>query len=132
MSENETLPYDPVLKVAMEEIKAILDKYDIGANIILGSKTHSEYFYDFPTWSIVQFAEKGSLKQGLKIVSKRKDYKSLEEQHQISEYSTGLIARNRDMAAQTFSMFQDVFEQLENHFEIEHKPFSGHTPHMTH
>lgn len=39
------MQYNPKLKKAADEIKLILQKYDIAANVILHTPGHSEYLY---------------------------------------------------------------------------------------
>jgi len=121
------LPYDPDLKIAIEEIKAILDKFQISATVILNSPTHAEYLNYFPVWSAIQFEKS---KPMIKIRSKRKDFNSREEQHAILEASVGLIARARDISAQNFTMYHEIFKIMEKHMDIVHKSFSGHMPHF--
>ncbi len=122
------LLYDPELKEAMLEIQEILDKHKIGGNIALTSQSHSEFLYHFPEWSVIQFDKN---KPGeVRIRSKRKDFKSKEEQRQMTEYSTHIVAQNRDLAARSFDVFDNLFKMLEKYFDIEHKPFHGFTPHF--
>jgi hypothetical protein len=54
MKEKE-VKFDPVLKQAMEEIKSVLAKYDIGGHVVLSSKSHGEFLFHFPTWSKAQW-----------------------------------------------------------------------------
>jgi len=122
---NENLPYDPDLKEAMLKIQEIMDEYKIGGSITLASKTHAEFLYHFPKWSIVQLVKPS----GVRIRSKRKDFDSKEEQHKINEESCHLVARVRDMSGQAFMIFENIFKQLDDHFDIEHEPFSKLTPH---
>lgn len=51
---------DPKLKEAMEEIKAILKKYDCAASVLLQSQAHAEYLYELsPSWSCVSLTPDG-------------------------------------------------------------------------
>jgi hypothetical protein len=121
-------PYDPKLKEAMLEIQEILDKHKIGGNIALTSQSHSEFLYHFPEWSVIQFDKN---KPGeVRIRSKREDFKSKEEQHQMTRYSTHIVAQNRDLAGRSFEVFDTLFKELEKYFDIEHKPFHGFTPYF--
>ena len=46
------MQYSPKLKKAAEEIKSILKKYDIAANVVLHTPGHSEYLLEItPTYS---------------------------------------------------------------------------------
>lgn len=49
---------DPRLKEAMEEIKAVIKKYDIAATVHLQSPGYSEFLYELsPTWSAITVEE---------------------------------------------------------------------------
>lgn len=59
MKEKEVkTQFDPVLKQAMQEIQAVLTKYEIGGHVILSSKTHGEFLFHFPSWSKAQWEGK--------------------------------------------------------------------------
>lgn len=125
---SKELPYDPVLKTAMLEIQEILDKHDIGGSVILTSQSHSEFLYHLPNWCIVQFDKK---KPGhVRIKSKKKDFKDRKQQHLMAEFSTHVIAQNRDLSAQSFDIFDRLFKELEKYFDIDHQPFKGFAPHF--
>ena len=54
------MQYSPKLKVAMEEIKAILTKHDIAAGVVLHTPGHSEFLLHLtPTYSCVKPEMKG-------------------------------------------------------------------------
>lgn len=64
------MQYNPKLKKAAEEIKQILQKYDIAANVILHSPGHSEYLLHItPTYSCA-WLENGMIR----FRAKKKDY----------------------------------------------------------
>lgn len=48
---------DPKLKAALAEIEQIMEKHDCGGIISLHSKTHTEYKFVMPKWSLITFAE---------------------------------------------------------------------------
>ncbi len=120
------MSYDIELKKAMESIKAILKKYDIASSIVLVSHNNSEFLYELPTWSAMQWNDDG---KSMKIKSKKNDFKTSDQQRINLEQSVHIIAQNRDIAAQSFEMFQKVYETLEKHIEIKHKSYSGFEPH---
>lgn len=77
------------LKNAMEEIKFILDKHDIGASVVLATENQTEFFYKVtPTWSIITH----NLETGeIRVTSKREDYDSDEDQIKSIEDSANLV-----------------------------------------
>lgn len=117
--------YDPKLKKAMEEIKAILKNYDIGGAITLVSKTHSEYLYDLPTWSCVAFTDRG-----LSIYSQERHFKSKNEQKENQEVSFHVFYQIRDIAAQTFMIFEECTKAIKQNANVEHQSFYNFTPHQ--
>lgn len=124
------MSYDPDLKVAVLEITEILEKYDIGATVTLTSKTHAEFFYRFADWSVIQFVKENKYgSRAIRIKSKRSDFDSKEEQRKKTADSVGSVAQYRDIAAQTFTIFDKIYKELEKFMEIDHKPFSDFTPH---
>lgn len=118
--------YDPALKKAMAEIKTILTKFDVGAAITLASKTHSEFNYHFPTWSVVQFFGQS----GVRIKCKEDDFGSAKAQQEALAVSCHVILQIRDIAAQTFLAMTHIEKQIAAFVDIEHKPYQGFRPHQ--
>lgn len=54
MSANRQPGYDPKLKVAAKEIRAVLEKHQVAGSISLASDTHAETCIYFPRWSMIQ------------------------------------------------------------------------------
>lgn len=119
--------YDPKLKEAMAKIKVILKEYDIGASISLVSKTHGEFLYHMPTWSAAQIQS-----NQLRVKSKKKDYASVEEQHEVAELTAHLILSLRDMAVNDLRVMGGIAEILNEKWDIDHVPFADFTPHEEH
>lgn len=117
-----SIKYDPKLKEAMAKISGILDEYDIGASIALCSKSHSEFLYHFPKWSLAQFNEK---KDGVRIKAK-----SSNNDQSALEVTTHLICQIRDIAIQTYGAYEGIIKELEKHIEIDHKSYSNFSPHF--
>ena len=115
---------DPKLKMAMEEIKRILVKYDIAAQITLVSPTHSEFLYHVLTsWSVVVWNE-----DSIRFKSKRADFKNKKEQNYKTNSTVHMLLQIRDIAGQTFMILDKIKTQLDKHMKIEHKPFQGFKP----
>ena len=117
---------DPKLKEAMAEIKGILKKHDIGAQVTLVSETHAEFFYEIsPSWSVAYF-EHGNL---LRLRAKRADFKTLEEQKRCVNSTIHMVHQIRDISAQSFSNMLDLTDMLGKQFEIDHTPYADFEPH---
>lgn len=73
-------PYDPKLREAMEDIKAVLRKHDIMGCAVLASPTHSEFLCEpGATWSVAKI-ENINGEPGIRFRSKREDWPSKEAQ----------------------------------------------------
>ncbi len=116
---------DPKLKQAIAEIRAILNKHDIGAAITLVSDTHAEFYYHLtPSWSVVQIRD-----TTLHFKSRRKDFKTLKEQVRCTTLSTSMLCQIRDLNAHSFNFMEGVLTNLSKHYHIDHKAFADFTPH---
>jgi hypothetical protein len=117
--------HDPKLKEAMEEIKVILRKYDVGASVTLVSPTHSEFLYELePTWSCVRFTNDPKGQPALRFTATLERYGSAEKRQEAAELTTHMLLQIRDLGGKTFMTFEEVRKQLERFFKIDHKPFS--------
>lgn len=82
---QQTLPYDPKLRDAAEEIRAVFAKYDVLGTCAMASPTHSELiFQPEATWSLVRWEGVGPERMGLRFRSKREDFESKEAQDQAT------------------------------------------------
>ena len=62
------MQYSPKLKMAMEEIKAVLKKHDIGAFCVLHTPGHSEYLMEItPSYSCAKIESSGNLRIRAKL-----------------------------------------------------------------
>lgn len=109
--------YDPKLRDAMDEIKSILQEYDIGGFISLNSKTHGEFkiAIDLPTWSVVKFTED---EKAVRVKFKK-------EQKEEAEATIAMIANMRDLSAMLFMQSDQIIAQIEKHVQVDHVPFGG-------
>jgi hypothetical protein len=79
---------DPKLQSAMEEIKVILKKHDIAANVVLASPSHMEYLREIcPSWACLKVED-----SGIRIKALRKDYPDLGAWRKHVEVTVGMIA----------------------------------------
>jgi hypothetical protein len=107
---------DPILKEAMAEIRAILNKHDIGGAVALVSPTHSEFLYHLtPSWSVCYFEAPSQLR----LRAKRADFKTKAEQKRCVESSAHMVYQLRDLGAQTYEQMVCIADKLERHFTID-------------
>ncbi len=118
--------FDPNLKMAAEEMKEILKKYDIGGHITLVSPTHSEFMFAIsPSWSCARFTADTNQ---IHFKATQEMFGSKEECKKAQERSLHLILQIRDMGAQAFHVMENVRVQLSKFFDIDHVPFSTKPP----
>src|SRR3990167_2276574 len=123
------LGFDPNLKDAAEEIKKIMQKYDIGGHITLVSPTHSEFMYAItPSWSCARFERLPNGEVGIRFTATEKRYGCKETSRKYQENTAHLLLQIRDLGVQAFQTMENVHEQLKKHIDIEHKPFSTDKP----
>jgi hypothetical protein len=114
--------YDPALKAAVKEIKAILKDLDLGAVVLLNSPHYAEYLTHFPQWSCLQMQGDGEVR----MYAKRDDFPSLEDQKACIECSTGMIMVTIDHLGELLREFAILRDAMARHFKIFY--VSRHTP----
>lgn len=121
-------PDDKRYREAMAEITSVLRRHDMAGAITLVSKERAMFKYIFPTWSCIRIEG-----DNLRFRSKLSDYPSREAQHEAAELSTHIVLQMRDIAAQTFGITQQIYEQLKDAgFEIEHESYADFDPEREH
>lgn len=116
--------YDPKLKEAMAEIKAVLKKHDIAGALTLVSKSHSEYLYHFPTWSAAQLTD-----EGIRIRIKSSDFADKQAADQALLDSLHVVLQIHDLNSQNLKVMDQLIKKIGEHVDIDHTPFFDHTPH---
>lgn len=119
--------YDPKLKEAMAEMKAVMKKHDIAGALALVSKTHSEYLYHFPTWSAAQLTE-----DGIRFRAKSSEHQSKEAAQQALIESLHVILQIVDLSTKAVEDMGQLIKQIREVIEFDHTPYKGHTPHRLH
>lgn len=118
-------PANPKLKDAMEEVKAILAKYDIAGSVTLCSGEQSEYLHwvaspHGPSWSCLLWEP-----QGIRIRAKAK--RDMSERYRLNS-TVKMIHTMRDVLALNWGLYNDVAKLTERHLEIDH----GERAHLSH
>ncbi len=111
----------------MEEIKAIIAKYDVGGYVYLGSQTHGEYFYSItPSWSLVTTESVPGEPQASMVRFKTTDLPKTPESERKIAVSIGLIAGIEEASGDTFLRMRRLTGALSQHIDFKH--VSKHTP----
>lgn len=118
---------DPQLQQAMAEIRAILQQYRIAGAITLVSKTHAEFGYGFPDWSVIQPEVSPHGEQGMRIRSFEEYYDTPEDQKLALEQSLSCVYQIRDIAGYSHQVFTHLTAQIEAICEVQvrHEPLEG-------
>lgn len=126
MSEQQ--PFDPRLKACMEEIKEIVSAYDVGAQVVIVSTTHSEFSYHFPTWSVAQLEEING-EMALRFNTKRHNFISNKSKRAVVEASVHLMAQFQHISAMFFDWASKIMDGLMESMEIENNISDTFHPH---
>lgn len=114
-------PSDPKLKAAMEEIKAVLFKYDIAAVAILQSKTHGEWLNEItPSWSCAKMERDEKGREGIRFKATLQEYGSKEARNEAIRLTTGMLCGFRDGAIRVQENMEAVAGMVSQKVEIEH------------
>lgn len=126
MSEKKT--YSPKLREAMDEIAAVLKKYDCMGMIHLTDQSHGEFLLGLETsWSYIKLEETPSGKTGIRILAK--GIKVGTPEHKNLEATVGAIC---DFADQCNNWGQQMYKLkalLQQSMEIDHDPLGHHRIH---
>lgn len=107
---------DPILKEAMEEIKAVLAKHDLAAVVLLAGPAHMEWFYELsPTWSCAKLTG-----DQMRIHALRSEYPTLEAHKKIVTETVGLVFGFVDVCKKATEDMSKVAIMLGHHMDIQH------------
>ena len=108
-------PYDPKLREAAEEFKALCTKYDCAGVVLFVSPTHSEFVNHVgPSWSVVKF----ELPNGLRFRSKREDFPSKEAQRFATESTAHMLTSIVEWSRVLNASMTSVIKQLQGKMQI--------------
>lgn len=115
------MQYAPKLKIAMEEIKAVFEKYDIGGFAVLHTPGFAEFFSKVdPSYSCAKFEHLPDGQTGVRFRSKLADYDGDKEAwHTKTSDTVNLLQNVVDAAAPTMMVFMDMIEALQKQLKIE-------------
>jgi hypothetical protein len=106
------------LKVAAEEIKEILKKHDIAAIFSLHTPGHGEFVLHLNTSYSCAYIYND---HELRFYSKRKDYKTQEEQFKKLADTSNMLKLLTDMTANNFLMLKPLSEKIDEVTNAEHR-----------
>ncbi len=120
------MQYSPKLKKAAEEIKQILSKYDIAANIILHTPGHSEYLLHItPTYSCAWLEN-----NVVRFRARKEDYNgnAMIRDQKISD-TLNMLRLISDTAGKNALSLLEVADQFDKKIGAEHgdDSFTSHT-----
>ncbi len=106
---------------AIEEIKAILERRDLAAMVIVVSPDHAAYLRHItPSWSCAWMEDKGG-RVAVHVRSKREDYPNLEAQKRSVEATTGMFITFMNWLRATADDMESIIGLIARHFpDIRH------------
>lgn len=111
------VPYDPKLRAAMEEIKAVVAKHDCMALVILASQTHNEFLFEpETTWSLVKWEDR--LNGKLRFRSKLEDHPSKEVQDRLTAATAHGLESMRWISLKNHEQLSQLHDALSKHMRI--------------
>lgn len=121
------MQYNPKLKKAAEEIKQILQKYDIAGNVVLHTPGHSEYLLHItPTYSCAWLEN-----DSVRFRAKKEDYNGnvIVRNQKISDTANMLRLLSDTSGNNALALLQ-VSDQFDDLISADHGD-SSHTSHST-
>ena len=115
---------DQDLKEAMEEIKTIMNRADIGGAVILSTENNLEYYYGLsPSWSII------SIQDGeIKVKAQKENYASTEAQKKAVTDSANMALGIENMMRMMQLNMAQITRIFRKRFKIEFT-MGSHEPH---
>lgn len=108
MSET-ALDHDPELVTLMREFCAKCDKKDVGAFLILVSKTHAMQSHSFPSWTALQ---PGVDSNHVVVRARRDEFPSGEAQDEAIKFSLHYLGRVADFSQMVAGKFGDLCARI--------------------
>lgn len=106
---------DAKLEIAMDEMKAVLQKHDLAGVVFVASPTNIEYLYHLdPSWTCLRILPDG----GIGARAKREDFPSLEAQKQCVAASVTIVVGFADMGRLMHERFMQLLQALGKKFKI--------------
>lgn len=117
------MQYDPKLKKAMEQIKAVLEEHDIGASVVLHSPGFGETFMKVdPSYSCAFIQEDTEGRQGVRVRTRlQEDYNGdAAKRNKAQEDTVNMFSIMSEQVGKQALNFMEVMKLLESKFEITH------------
>ena len=121
------MQYNPRLKKAADEIKLILQKYDIAANVILHTPGHSEYLLHItPTYSCAWLEN-----DMVRFRARKQDYNgnAMMRDKKIAD-TLNMLRLLSDTAGKNALALMEVADQFDKKIEADYED-GGHTSNTT-
>lgn len=105
---------------ALEEIKAILKKYDCAGFVIVADQKHAHFRYEFePSWSCVWIEHKDGA-EIVRVKSKAEDYPDKDTQARVIADSIGMLQGFYDVIANTMENLGNLIGMIAEKVQFSH------------
>jgi hypothetical protein len=102
--------FDPKLKLMMEELEPIFKKYEVFAFVSATSRTHGEFRWFLPDYSVISID-----RNGLRFKAK-----SGVDRHEDVEATVFGLMGAHDMGKELYLMAEKIYTELKKHMQIDH------------
>lgn len=117
------MQYNPTLKKAMEEIKAVIKKYDVGAVAVLHLPGHSEFYYRIdPGYSCLRFINGAQVRFNIKAEHYQND-KKLRDQFVAN--TSNMLSLLSATGGKVVLQLMNLSETLDKAVGAEHTDMNG-------
>lgn len=106
------------LRQAKAEIKKIMDQYNLGGLVTLHDKSHTEFEFFLPTWSVAQFEEQPNGDMKLRIKHKKED------DPEVLLATCHVLFDCAQVCDQMAKMMEQIRAMLKDSLEITNAPFN--------
>lgn len=122
------MQYSPKLKKAIEEIKKVMNKYDIGGSIVIHTPGFSEYLHKVdPSYSALSFNYDDS---GFKVRGHSKHYGgNKQERDQVLANTRNMVEHLQTRAGEDFMIFDEIGKKMDDTFGKWDSDPGDHTSH---
>ena len=120
MSNVNKPSFDPNLRLAIEDVKAVLKRHKVAGFVLLGSETHQEFIFEVDApWNLLQVERSGVNDYRMRLKFKGK---ADEEKKRAIDATIGFMFGLRDIMYRQLQTLHQFCGQLENQAQVDHVP----------
>ena len=112
---------DPKLIELKGKMQDLLKEYDVFGTVTLSSKSYTQFWTFYPTWSLASLDEESGR---LSFYAMRKDFKNSLEHNKAANSTVGSLLSIRDIGIQNAMAYDEAIKHLKkvSDLNIDHRP----------